>query len=319
MNRRSWLTLMTLSGLGYSCWPGRTFGNGQVQGQEQEQNPTLPNRLESLGFGPIQSYQTKHYLGIGNASKSFIETALKLCEGLAEDYLRHFRARGFEVKEPEQPLPVVVLVDSESFAKFLGEDPGESVAGIYDLNTNELVMFDNRKSLAGTGDAQADFQAQRNNSIALFHEATHQLTFNTGLLNLNSDVPVLISEGLATYGEVRRPDGRTKVGAINRERLGVLAQTFREGKALIPFDQLLTNDSLFFQPENLQLTYAQAWLLVHAHLSARGPSKRFQSYLEALKTRQDSKARLEDFQEHLGNPNELDQQLTALASRMTRG
>ncbi|CAN5867004.1 hypothetical protein BH23PLA1_BH23PLA1_09410 [soil metagenome] len=303
IDRRTWLAAI---GLG----PLLLFGRGRASRQE----PEIKDRLEGLGLGTIQERQTRHYLGAGNAPPEFIEAALKLCEGLAEDYLRHFPARGFAVQKPARLLQVVVLSDSESFAKVLGEDPGETVAGIYDLDANELVMFDNRG--ASTGDAQADFGAQRANSIALFHEATHQLTYNTGLLDRESDVPVLISEGLATYGEVRRPDGRTRIGAINQERLSVIAQALRQGEPLLPVERLLTEGALFLQADTLQLAYAQAWLLAHAHFSNKGPAERFRIYLEALKKRPDGSSRLEDFQAHLGDPEGLDKQLMGLAKRM---
>ena len=50
--------------------------------------------------------------------------------------------------------------------------------------------------------------------ITLSHEATHQLTFNTGLLNRKGDVPMCIAEGLAVYGEIRSGPGRNEPGRI---------------------------------------------------------------------------------------------------------
>ncbi len=44
----------------------------------------------------------------------------------------------------------------------------------------------------------------RVNTFTLVHEAIHQLTYNTGLLDRQADVPVAISEGLATFGEHAR-------------------------------------------------------------------------------------------------------------------
>src|SRR5262249_33190682 len=140
--------------------------------------------------------------------------ALEICEALAKDFLKHFKEKEFPVVAPDHRLTVVLLADAPSFAKFLGSEEGEAVAGIYDLDTNRLVVFDNR----GNGVALA----ARANTVALVHEATHQLCFNTGLLDRKGDVPLCISEGLATYGEVRRPRGPDRVGSLNRERWAVL-------------------------------------------------------------------------------------------------
>ena len=68
------------------------------------------------------------------------------------------------------------------------------------------------------------------NVRTLAHEATHQLTFNTGLLNPRGDVPVSIIEGLACYGETRRLRGRNEPGLLNSPRLDDLAHVQRRAK-----------------------------------------------------------------------------------------
>ncbi len=56
----------------------------------------------------------------------------------------------------------------------------------------------------------------------LAHEATHQLCYNTGLLNPKGDTPAAIVEGLACYSEARRLRGRSEPGLLNSERLDSL-------------------------------------------------------------------------------------------------
>src|SRR5436305_425890 len=65
--------------------------------------------------------------------------------------------------------------------------------------------------------------AGQSNLETLTHEATHQLTFNTGLLDRRSDLPFCIVEGLAMYSERRRLTGRSEPGQINLRRLEELA------------------------------------------------------------------------------------------------
>ena len=86
------------------------------------------------------------------------------------------------------------------------------------------------------------------NLHALAHEATHQLTYNTGLLERHGDVAVCISEGLAMYGESRKPIGRTPPGRRNLVRLRDLG-LIRSGLVpWIPLADLLANDQLSAGP-----------------------------------------------------------------------
>ena len=106
---------------------------------------------------------------------SFRTTALRLLNGLARDYLTHFKSRGFAVEEPKGRMTLVVLADRREFAAYLETDPDGLVGGTYDPAANDLMFFDNRAEGGG-------LEAEKNNTLVLFHEATHQLTFNTGLL-----------------------------------------------------------------------------------------------------------------------------------------
>ena len=91
------------------------------------------------------------------------------------------------------------------------------MGGHYELDTNRLVIFDFRPG----GGPPAGANPKRINTFTLIHEATHQLTFNTGLLDRQGDVPVAVSEGLAMYAELGH-DGRSVLGMINRPRLEVV-------------------------------------------------------------------------------------------------
>ncbi len=230
--------------------------------------------------------RTEHYLGIGNAPARFRDTALEICEDLARDYLQHFENKKLDVHRPAGRLIVVVLADPSAFASYLDITPGGPVRGTYNPDSNRLVICDNR--------AEANPLAERANTFALFHEATHQLTFNTGLLDRLGDVPLGISEGLATYGEVRRPKGQVRIGAINRERLVVLADAARRGRQLIPTADLIVNDDLLDQPATQQFAYAQSWLMVHHFLHVPAYLTAFRSYLDAIRGRRSPDHRLDD-------------------------
>jgi hypothetical protein len=244
-------------------------------------------RAQAAGIErPLDVDRTDRYLAIGHAPRDFRRRALDLCEGLARDFFSHFRSRGFSPAELKSRLVVVALADRPAFEQFLGPPVHDLVRGIYNLDTNYLVIFDQR-----TLDQSP--LAMRVNSIALYHEATHQLTYNTGLLNRFGDVPDLVSEGLGVYGEVRRPDGRTKIGTPNLDRLELLRQRANQW---VPFAELLDNE-VFDDPAVQQVAYAQAWVFTHAHLTIRERRKPYRDFLDRIRPRPLSEPRNQPFKD----------------------
>lgn len=303
MTRRGWLS----AALGLAA-------TGPARLRQADDDDTL--RLEALeargqaaGLGPFLVVERGLYLGTGDAPRGFQEEALRLCDALADDWLGHFRRRGLPAERPTRRLVVVILADPKGLANFLGIEPDPELRGLYDVKADWLAVCDNR----GAGDPRA----QRANTVALHHEATHQLCFHSGLLDRAADTPLLVSEGLGVYGEVRRPDGRTRVGAINTERLAVIGERARSGGALIPVAELVASDAWFDDPESRQLAYAQAWLLVHWLMQEAPRQARFASYLDALRGRRGGR-RVEDLAAHLGDPSRLDADLKRHANRLLR-
>lgn len=305
LTRRRWLAAVAVA-----LATARARGDDPADPIEAAQAEEVRKRAEALGIGPIESARTELYLGLGDAPEAFRATALELCGDLAEDYLKHFAEKGFAVERPRSRLVLVVLATPDELAKYVGLEPGGPVRGIYDLDTNRLVVCDNR--------GERNPLAERANSIALFHEATHQLTFNTGLLDRAGDVPLAISEGLAMYGEVRRPKGQTRVGATNREWLKVLAGLSRGGGDLIPLSRLLVEDDLLNDPQNVNVARAESWVLVHLLMTDRALLPKFRAYLDAIRPRRDATHRLEDVRDHLGDPEGLDRSLARHANQLLR-
>ncbi len=295
INRRHWLVSGATSALGLAGWisgPRRVFDEIEAAALDR-----LAMRLKAAGLEPEQVVERDLYVGTGDAPLPFQERALELCAALAADFLDHFARRGMPVEKPLRRLLVVILAGPRALAAFLKIEPDPELRGIYDLNGDWLAICDNR---GGGGPL-----AERANSIALYHEAMHQLCFHCGLLEREADVPLLISEGLATYGEVRRPDGRTKIGTVNAERLAVLGKIARGGGSLIPLADLVVNDALFDQPDTRQAAYAQAWLLIHWLMQPPNRPAKFRAYLDAIRLRREASKRLADWTEHLGEPEAM--------------
>jgi hypothetical protein len=304
LSRRRWLAAV-VAGCAVSS-AGADRPAAALTPDDQRLQQEIEAHARKVGLTDFRSSHTKHYLGIGNAPDMFREKALQICESLEEDFLDHFQAKGFDVAEPKHRLPVVTLADAQSYEKFSGEPAPLGVGWFFDGETNRLVIFDNRAQ--GQGNRE---QAQRANLISLAHEATHQLTFNTGLLDLASDVPPCISEGLATYAEVRNPNGSTKIGKRNPGRFHGVAVGLGAGVPWMPLAQLLVDDKLFQGDGGdaaLQLAYGQSWLLVFDLMKPADPAA-FRNYLKAIKSRKDPAHRLDDARANLGDLNKLDLKL----------
>ena len=301
MNRRTWM-------LGSGLIVGRTAFGARFD-DEARAIQAVKGRAQAAGIGPLKSRTTRRYLGLSDAEGEFQKRALELCEDLATDYFDHFKKKGFDPALPASRMVVILLKDPAEFAAFLGAPVENAVGGIYDIEANRLVIFDNRAR-------QAAGKLERANSISLFHEATHQLTYNTGLLDREGDVPTAISEGFGVYGEVRRPGGSIKIGDPNRERFPVLKPIgTARGPAWLPVSRLLADDDLFEGKDEDQ-AYAQAWLLVSHLLKTPARLPQFRDYLKAIKPRRDKMHRLDDARAAFGDLDALDKELKKALAKL---
>ncbi len=204
-------------------------------------------------------------------------------------------------------------------APLLGDNPGAAVGGHYEPDTNRLVVFDFR---AADGKAEGDpavENPERVNLFALIHEGIHMLSYNTGLLGRQMDVPACISEGLATYGELWWPKGKWKIGAINGPRVKAIVDPQGGDGKWIPIAELLTGDALFNKPDMEQLAYGEAWVLVH-YLLQRGPKQlpKFRAYLSKIPAPVDAARRLKVAEAELGSLKALDEDLKRHAKAQLR-
>jgi hypothetical protein len=276
----------------------------QKQRPEAEPNETdeirqVEDKAKKAGLGPLRHARSDHFLAVGDAAESFQREALRRCEELGQAFLVHFRGRGFSVEYPAARLTIIALKDQKSYAALLGEAPGKSVGGHYDLLTNRLVIFDFRP-----GQDELEVQAQRVNLFTLVHETAHQLSYNTGILDRTGDMPVCISEGMATYVEMWRPGGKSPIGQVNRPRLEAL----RQAENWIPIRDLLSDDKAF-EPETEQLAYAESWLLFHHLLKSNSWQPRLRDYLSRAHAAKDAAELARIAEQTLGPLDRLDREV----------
>ncbi len=265
-------------------------------------------RGREAGMEGFDESESAHYLAIGDAKQKFREEALAVCESVLADYRKYFKDKGFELTEPKSKLVVVTLQGPKAYAMFTGGF-ADAVGGHFDVKVNYQVMFNFR----GTGANPKAPIAEQDNTFTLVHESIHQLTYNTGLLDLEADAPLCIIEGLATIGETWGPKKRGVIGAVNRRRLLGLEQGRQEGAKWIPLVNLLADDK-FLDPEKsenkvVQVAYAESWMLLNKQMKDPARLPRFRAYLAALRAKPDPSKRIEMATTHLGDLEKLDREL----------
>jgi hypothetical protein len=308
LSRRRWLkgAVLVYPGLALPAW-GQAPSRSSDDASEQVIIDRVQETAQKAGLGPLSHKTSEHFLGLGDASPRFQSQALlQVCEPLSKAFLAHFGQRGFPVALPRRRMTVVTLKDDASYRAYIGQNPGEAVGGHYDVETDQLVVFD-----FGVGQDQA-------NLFTLVHETTHMLSFNTGLLSRQADVPACISEGLATYVERWRPGDRRGIGATNTPRLQVLIDAGADEVPWIPLTRLVADDGLFDKSETAQLAYAESWLLVHRLMTPAWRPK-FQAYLAGLpKAGAAQQVRVEHAEARLGSLRALDHEIKRHAKDLLR-
>ncbi len=213
-------------------------------------------------------------------------------------------------------MTIVAFRDERPFfeygRKFSGGLP-PNTSGFYTRGSNLLVLYDSRNVPA------TQRGGALNNMRNLTHEATHQLTYNTGLLNPKGDTPTAIVEGLACYSETRKLRGPNEPGLLNSERLNDLAHIRRRTK-WISAAELLTNDSpaAGANSDQMRLFYAESFVLIYTLMNSTERLPEFQTYLQTIFPRVDKTNRLADATKCFGDLDRLDQELRRESIRLQK-
>lgn len=192
-------------------------------------------------------------------------------EELYRTFVNYFSIRGFELSEPPFPLIGIVCRDRAEFIRYAtstGGLVGQGVLGYYSLDSNRIIVYD-----AGKRGGQ-EKRWEQNYSVIL-HEATHQVSFNTGICSRLSPPPLWVVEGMAMYFEapgvfdsVQYP---TRPDRINRIRFDDYCQ-----EIAIPANQkvaeklpkaLVLSDAPF--RTSTGVAYAESWAMTFYLIETR--------------------------------------------------
>jgi hypothetical protein len=276
---------------------------------------------------PVSRYDSKHFVALSNADDAFNEARLQNCELIHSLFFDHFRARGFAVKEPAGKLMLAIFDSPAGFQAYVGSAIPAGVVGLYHTPSNRLVTYDfgqNANFMAQKQKAQqagkaiaGDLDRQRYSATVsrvgqeirsganigtIMHETAHQLSFNSGLLNREGDVPGWLAEGLACYCEPTENGVWLGLGEPNPDRIKTLAGALAPGKHL-PLRELVSGDAWLrpsFGGPGVLVGYGQSWALFRLLMEERPQALR--TYLSLLYSRRTPDYRLADFGECFG-PN----------------
>ena len=292
------------------------LGDNPLDLDPEADTRAIEEQARKAGLGPFRSVESKNYRVIGDAPEKYLKLILGDCEAVATDYFAYYQGQSFEVERAKGRLTAVAFAGLRNYAAFLGKKPDPANGGRYDRATNRLYVFDYRPI-----GPDINLRAGHANLFFLAHETTHQLAFNSGLLDRSGDVPRAISEGIALFSEIRKPDGSSPPGRLNTMRLTDIAHKRREGARWIPLPRLLTEDgpiqgSAGF--DTMILAYAQSWLFVYYLMKDPALLPKFRDYLKAIRPRRDAKSRLDDARVYLGDLDRLEQDIRRLSIKLLK-
>jgi hypothetical protein len=272
---------------------------------------------------PLQRYESKHFMALSNADEEFTVMRIRNCELIYSMFLDHFYRRGFQVREPGYKMMVAVFDAQTGFEAYIGQRVPATIVGVYHLPTNRLVIYDiNRNNLilarreiikARSRNIFSDLDRMRFvetegrktrevctdvNISTTMHEVAHQLSFNTGLLNREGDVPLWLAEGLACYCESTRDGAWQGPGEPNPDRTVTLARVLAGRYKYVPLEDLVSSNAWLHEPHLIAAGYAQSWALFRMLMEERPEA--FRKYLAKVYTRRTDGTRLNDFREAFG-------------------
>jgi hypothetical protein len=278
-------------------------------------------------LGPMERYDSKHFMAVTNASDEFTEERLSNCETIYPLFFEHFRSKGFNIREPAGKLMVAVFDTEEGFEAYLGTRMPTAVTGIYHRGSNRLVVYDyasnralkamkragqqeaskivgglTRQRVLGSVNRQAREHREDANVGTIMHEVSHQLSFNCGLLNRDGDMPVWLAEGLATYCESTANGAWQGIGEPNPVRITALVAPAQGRSPFLPLRELIASDAWIQRAtstEQVLLGYGQSWALFRMLMEER--PKALRKYLSTIYARRTPEHRLADFLEAIGD------------------
>jgi len=224
--------------------------------------------LQPLSSAPLQTELQKEFgpeFSV-RASAQFVVVQPKNCQ---RDWARSMQqfygkiqtycaARQIPMKHPQFPLVAIVLPSRQAMVDYAAKQQdriGSNFLAYYSLSSNRVLMYDSsRKDPSSQGALEL---------ATVFHEAFHQVAFNTGLHKRTAAPPLWISEGMAavfeTPGMADHRRSRSVSDRVHPDHLRLFLEYADRPDFSRTLAQLVERDKLF-QTDATQ-AYAVSWAM----------------------------------------------------------
>lgn len=262
---------------------------------ERTSEPFIPMTSDQAGqallddLGPnYHLHQTKHFVIAYRTSASYAVWCGKLFESIYSGFHAYQSRRGFSLVKPEFPMTAVLFPNRQEFEEYAQREmsSSEGIAAYYNRNTNRIILYDfseeetyrseKTRKTRTTADIEEILSrpGAASNVATVIHEATHQISFNSGLFLRSGPYPLWAVEGLAMFFEV--PNARSSQGwnyrglrgKPNLKRLADLRQTLAVDNA-DPIREIVAEEKFHDNPLR---SYALSWGLYY-YLQTKEPEK----------------------------------------------
>jgi hypothetical protein len=273
---------------------------------------------EEHKLGDAARFDSQHFIAYSTADDDFAAVRLNNCELIYDLFFEHFRKKGFRIHEPSSKMMVAIFDSQAGMEAYIGQRLPGAVTGLYHPKSNRLVVYDyaknrdfefakrlaqsnsrripgdlDRRHYIETVNRRASEFRNEENIATVMHEVSHQLSFNSGMVNRDGDTPFWVAEGLATYCEATDNGAWQGIGEANPERVLPLAMASLGRLKFIKLRDLLERDDFMKEQDLAIMAYSQSWALFKMLMEERPTQLR--KFLELNYARRTPDHRPEDF------------------------
>jgi len=275
---------------------------------EYDDKDVLSRTLQREFGSHFHVQSSAHYVICSSASAVHTNRCTAALERLFKGFFAFWKNRGLPLTQPPSQLVIVLHGNREMYQQHGQDELGDAVSsvhGYYSQKTNRvnLLTIDVAQQNGNFGGVSGILASRT--MATVIHEATHQLSYNSGLQTRLAPHPLWFSEGLAVFFEppnLRTQTGYQPIGSVSPLHLGTYRAASRVRKVM-KLEELVSDDRAFRDAATIRMAYAQSWALTYFLIRTR--RKEFLNYLEAQGAKQSLSAdstelRLRDFDKAFG-------------------
>ncbi|MCS5629959.1 MAG: DUF1570 domain-containing protein [Pirellulaceae bacterium] len=274
---------------------------------EYDDKDVLSRALQREFGSQFYIQSSAHYLICSSAPAAHTNRCTAALERLFKGFFAYWKNRGLPLTHSPNRLVIVLHGNREIYQQHAQNELGDavsSVRGYYSQKTNRVNLL-TIDVAPGNGISRTNGVLAARTMATVIHEATHQLSYNSGLQTRLAPHPLWFSEGLAVFFEppnLKTQAGYQPIGEVSPLHLATYRGASRVRKVM-KLEELVSHDRTFRNSATIRLAYAQSWALTYFLIRTRRGE--FLTYLKTQGAKQSLSAdtpelRLRDFEEAFG-------------------